>query len=149
MKNMTKLIGALALMLAAVSANAQSATRVTVPFEFTVAGQILPPGDYRVSVNEAGNLVRLSGHGIRPVVFLTSQGDRFQDERNVLRFQSHGDGEWMLRTSRFCRIGTCVACAKIEGKRNGRRPIVESRHHRTFGRGIRQTHIVKRGGELT
>lgn len=96
-KNMAKFIGALALLLAAVSANAQSATQVTVPFEFTVAGQILPPGDYRVSLNEGGNLVKLSGQGIRPVVFLTSQGDRFQDERNVLRFQRHGDGEWALR----------------------------------------------------
>ena len=116
MKNMTKLIGALALMLAGVAANAQSATQVTVPFEFTVAGQILPPGDYRVSLNEAGDLVKLSGQGIRPVVFLTSQGDRFQDERNVLRFQRHGEGEWALRQVVFAGLVRVLPAPKSKVK---------------------------------
>jgi len=63
MQNIAKFIGALALMLAAMSANAQRSTQVTVPFEFAAAARILPPGDYRVSFNASSELVTLRGAG--------------------------------------------------------------------------------------
>jgi hypothetical protein len=88
---MTKLIGALALLLAAISASAQHTTQVTVPFEFSVAGRILPPGDYRVTFNESSELITLRGPDLNSIILMTAPGDRFQDERNVLRFQRYGD----------------------------------------------------------
>ena len=115
MKNIAKLVGALALMLAAVSANAQRATQVTVPFEFTVAGQILPPGDYRVSINEGGDLVTLRGYGVSPIIFLTSQGDNFRDERNVLRFQNYR-GEWSLRQIVFSGLVRVLPAPRSKAK---------------------------------
>lgn len=96
MRNIVKFLGAVALVLAAISASAQHTTQVTVPFEFAVAGQILPPGDYRVTFNESSELITLRGPDLNSIILMTSPGDRFQDERNVLRFQRYGD-QWSLR----------------------------------------------------
>src|SRR5438445_1541448 len=96
MRNIAKVLGALALMLAAISANAQHTTQVTVPFEFAAAGRIMPPGDYRVTFNESDDLLRLQEPNLSSIILMTVPGDRFKDERNVLRFQRYGD-EWSLR----------------------------------------------------
>jgi hypothetical protein len=96
MRNIAKLLGVVSLMLAAISANAQHTTQVTVPFEFAAAGRILPPGDYRVTFNESSPVMTLRGPDLSPIVLLTAPGDRFNDERNALRFQRNG-GEWSLQ----------------------------------------------------
>jgi hypothetical protein len=96
MRNTVKLLGALALLLAAISASAQHTTQVTVPFEFAAAGRILPPGDYRVTFNESSELVMLRGPDLNSMILMTAPGDRFKDERNVLRFQRYGN-QWSLR----------------------------------------------------
>jgi hypothetical protein len=103
MQNIAKFIGALALMLAAMSANAQRSTQVTVPFEFAAAARILPPGDYRVSFNASSELVTLRGPDLSSIILMTAPGDRFKDERNVLRFQRYG-GEWSLRQVVFAGL---------------------------------------------
>jgi hypothetical protein len=96
MRNIAKLLGVVSLMLAAISANAQHTTQVTVPFEFAAAGRILPPGDYRVTFNETSPVVTLRGPDSSSIVLLTAPGDRFNDERNALRFQRNGS-EWSLQ----------------------------------------------------
>jgi hypothetical protein len=96
MRNIVKILGALALTLGAISANAQHTTQVTVPFEFAAAGRIMPPGDYRVTFNESDDLLRLQEPNLSSIILMTVPGDRFKDERNVLRFQRYGD-EWSLR----------------------------------------------------
>jgi hypothetical protein len=120
MQNMTKFIGVLALVLAAVSANAQRATQVTVPFEFTVAGQILPPGDYKVSFNESTELVTLRMPDLSSMILMSAPGDRFKDQRSVLRFQRYG-GQWSLRQVVFAGLVRVLPApkSKIKEMANG------------------------------
>lgn len=89
MKNVVKILGA--FVLAAVPANAQHSIQVPVPFEFAAAGQILPAGEYRVSLNESNDVVALRGQDLSTIFLLTAPGDQFGDERNVLRFQHFGN----------------------------------------------------------
>jgi len=95
MRNVIRSFGTLAVLLAAVSASAQTSTRVSVPFAFAAAGQILPAGDYRVSLNQSTDLVTLSGPDRSSIFFLTIPDNSLQDERRVLRFRRYGN-EWSL-----------------------------------------------------
>jgi hypothetical protein len=115
MRNIAKLLVALALMLAAISANAQQTTQVTVPFEFAAAGHILPPGDYRVSFNEGSELMTLRGPDLSSIILMTAPGDRLKDERNVLRFQRYGD-EWSLRQVAFAGLVRVLPAPKSKTK---------------------------------
>ena len=96
MKNIIRSFGALAVVLAAISASAQPSTQVSVPFAFAAAGQMFPAGDYRVSLDESNQIVSLRGQDLKTIFLLTAPGDRFQDERSVLRFQ-HDGNEWSLQ----------------------------------------------------
>lgn len=115
MRNIAKLLGALALMLAAISANAQHTTQVTVPFEFSAAGRILPPGDYWVSFNAGSELMTLRGPDLSSIILMSAPGDRFKDERNVLRFQRYGD-EWLLRQVVFAGSVRVLPAPKSKAK---------------------------------
>jgi hypothetical protein len=115
MRNIAKVLGALALMLAAISANAQHTTQVTVPFEFSAAGRILPPGDYRVSFNANSELMTLQAPDLSSILLMTVPGDRFKDERNVLRFQRYGD-EWSLRQVVFAGSVRVLPAPKSKAK---------------------------------
>jgi len=96
MKNIIRSLGALAVVLAAISASAQHSIQVTVPFAFAAAGRVLPAGDYRVSLSQSGEIASLRGQDLKTLFLLTAPGDRFQDERSVLRFQRDGN-EWSLQ----------------------------------------------------
>src|SRR6266571_6556085 len=101
MRNVIRSFGALAVVLASISAHAQHSTRVSIPFAFAAAGHILPAGDYRVSQSESSDLVTLSGQELKTTMLLTAPGgERFQDGRSVLRFQRYGD-EWSLQEIAF------------------------------------------------
>jgi hypothetical protein len=115
MRNIVKLLGALALMLAAISASAQHTTQVTVPFEFSAAGRILPPGDYRVSFNASSGFMTLQGPDLSSIILMSAPGDRFKDERNVLRFQRYGD-EWSLRQVVFAGSVRVLPAPKSKAK---------------------------------
>jgi hypothetical protein len=115
MRNITKLIGTLALMLAAISANAQQTTQVTVPFEFAAAGHILPPGDYRVSFNQSTGLLTVRIPDMSSIILLTVAGGDFQDERSVLRFQRYG-GEWSLRQVVFSGLVRVLPAPRSKAK---------------------------------
>ncbi len=145
MRNIVKLLGVLSLMLAAISANAQHTTQVTVPFEFAAAGRILPPGDYRVTFNESSAIVTLRGPDLNSVVLMTAPGDRFNDERNVLRFQRYGD-EWSLRQVVFAGSARVLPAPKSKTREMANRafsdPAVIDIPLVAFGRRLSSTEGV-------
>jgi hypothetical protein len=113
MKNVIRSLGALAVVLAAISASAQPSTQVSVPFAFAAAGQIFPAGDYRLSLNESNEVVSLTGQDLKTIFLLTAPGDTVQGDRRVLRFQHDGD-EWSLQGIAFDGTIRRVPLAKMK-----------------------------------
>ena len=98
---MTKRIGSLigmGLLLAAVSASAQStnALRVKVPFPFVTAGKIWPAADYSVQIRTDNGTLTLSSPGISSALIRTTTEERPGEGRTYLRFQRSGD-RWFLQ----------------------------------------------------
>lgn len=96
-KQIRNLIG-VALLLAAISACAQSsnAMRVKVPFPFVTAGKSWPAADYSVQVRTDNGLLTLSSPGIASATVLTTVGASSGEGRAFLRFQRSGD-RWVLQ----------------------------------------------------
>ena len=92
MKTIVRHLGVLAVVLAAMTANAQNPTRarVTVPFAFSAAGTTLPAGEYRISFDETDRVVTLSGEGTNAIVLLSTSADELKDPRTFLRFEHVG-----------------------------------------------------------
>jgi hypothetical protein len=61
MKTILRNFGAVAVVLAAIAANARERANITVPFAFNAAGMTMPAGQYRISFNETSNLITLLG----------------------------------------------------------------------------------------
>jgi hypothetical protein len=100
-KHMTKQLGnliGLGLLLAAVSASAQTTNlvRVRVPFPFVSAGRSWPAADYNLQIRTENSTVTLSSPGIAPAIMITRADQRPEDGRNYLQFQRAGD-HWILR----------------------------------------------------
>ena len=98
---MTKRIGnllGLALLLAVVSASAQTTNeiRVRVPFPFVTAGRVWPAADYSVQIRTDNGTVTLSSPGIGSATTLTTTDARPGEGRSYLRFQRSGD-RWFLQ----------------------------------------------------
>src|SRR5215471_19109459 len=91
MKTIMRNFGVLAVVLAAIAANAEQRARVTVPFAFNAAGKTLPAGEYRVSFDAGDKLVTLSGERTNAVVLLSMSGNELNDPRTFLRFEHVGD----------------------------------------------------------
>ncbi len=115
MRNVIRSFGTLAVLLAAISSSAQTSTRVSVPFAFAAAGQMLPAGGYRVSLNQSPDLVTLRGPGRSSIFFLTILDNRFQDERRVLRFRRYGN-EWSLQEIALDGMTHRLPSAKTKNK---------------------------------
>jgi hypothetical protein len=96
-KRMGSLIG-VALLLAAVSASAQTtnAIRFKVPFPFVTAGKSWPAADYRVQIRTDNGTVTLSSLGIGSATMLTSPDARPGETRTLLHFERAGD-RWYLQ----------------------------------------------------
>lgn len=78
-----------ATILAAIPAMAESA-RINIPFSFTVAGKLLPAGEYRVQSNGIGNLVNLR-NADSTQYFTWVANPSASDQRDVvLRFGADG-----------------------------------------------------------
>jgi hypothetical protein len=111
MKNVIRNLGVLALALAGLTAHAlaSDSVRVTVPFAFRASDQVLPAGDYRVSLDHSRDLVTISGDKVFATILLTSQGDTVHNDRSFLRFERYGD-EWLLHQITFAgtaqQVGT-------------------------------------------
>ncbi len=98
---MTKQLGHLigvALLLAAVSASAQTTNliRVKVPFPFVTAGKLWPAADYSVQIRTENGTVTLSSPGITSAIVLTTTEERPGERRTLLQFQRSGD-RWFLQ----------------------------------------------------
>src|ERR1041385_4819287 len=95
MKSISRIFGAVAVLLAAMSANAQRSAQFTVPFAFGAAGHTLPAGDYRVSRNAGNGVLTLSGYGLPSVNVFSTVGDQIDNHESFLRFYNYGD-KWLL-----------------------------------------------------
>jgi len=83
---------ALGLLLAA-SAQAQTAMKVNVPFDFVVNGQIMPAGEYRVeAVGLAGNAlsIRKADQGATTLALSNACASRDTAEKSKLVFHRYG-----------------------------------------------------------
>jgi hypothetical protein len=89
---------ALGLLLAAVSASAQTANviRVKVPFPFVTAGKSWPAADYRVKIRAENGTLTLSAPGMRSATMLAATDRRPGEGRAYLQFQRSGD-RWLLQ----------------------------------------------------
>jgi len=96
-KRIRSLIGVALLLLAAVSAFAQTtrAVRVKVPFPFVTAGKSWPAGDYRVQIRTDNRTLTLISPGLASATVLTTTDERSRERRTYLRFQPYGD-RWVL-----------------------------------------------------
>lgn len=96
-KRIRSLIGVALLLLAAVSAFAQTtrAVRVKVPFPFVTAGKSWPAGDYRVQIRTDNRTLTLISRGLASATVLTTTDERSRERRTYLRFQRYGD-RWVL-----------------------------------------------------
>jgi hypothetical protein len=90
-------LAGLAMLLTAIAASGQISqrARVTVPFSFVAGSTSSPAGDYRVLVNEEGNVVTLISDSSKPIMFLTISASVSADGRSYLRFHHYGE-HWFL-----------------------------------------------------
>jgi hypothetical protein len=86
------------VILAAVAFTANSAmaeTKVNVPFNFMVNGQVCPAGQYTLQGDIWGNSVKLEGAS-RSFTWLISPGDAApNDKRVILRFDQVGSRQFL------------------------------------------------------
>lgn len=88
----------LAVLLTVISAHGQvhQQLRVTVPFSFVAGGKSSPPGDYRLNINQDGNIATLStADASGGAMFITYGGWQGQGSRSYLRFHRYGE-RWFL-----------------------------------------------------
>jgi hypothetical protein len=74
MQAVMRIFGLLALILAGISANAQTVQeiKVEVPFTFTAAGKDLPPGEYHLFFNALKAIVTLQGENSSALFLMTA-----------------------------------------------------------------------------
>ena len=113
MRNIIRSLGILGLALAGIVVHVQAldSVKVTVPFSFTAGQQVLPAGDYRISLDQHSDLVIISGHDVLTTIMLTAPGDRLKDERSFLRFERYGN-EWLLHEISFTGMAQQVGLGK-------------------------------------
>ncbi|MGH9515710.1 MAG: hypothetical protein ACRD3P_08545 [Terriglobales bacterium] len=90
-------LAGLAVLLTAIGASGQTShrARVSVPFSFVAGGTSTPAGDYKVLVNEEGNVVTLTSDSSKPIMFLTINASPSPVGRSYLRFHHYGE-HWFL-----------------------------------------------------
>ena len=101
MRNVSRILAALALTLAAAAASGQNATVVqaNVPFAFEAAGQAMPAGDYRISLNLVNGLVLITGPDRHSISFLSSYQGRLLEGSSYLRFVRDGNDSFLREVS--------------------------------------------------
>ena len=101
MRSLFKSFTILVVALAGVSANAQNLheLKVDVPFSFTAAGEIHPPGEYHFLFNPMNAVVSVSGENSPAVFLMTAPSDSSQDGRSFLRFYAYGSSRVLTSVS--------------------------------------------------
>jgi hypothetical protein len=120
-KQLGRLIG-VALLLAAVSASAQTTDliRVKVPFPFVTAGKLWPAAEYSVQIRTENGTVTLSSQGITSATILTTSDERPGEGRTLLQFRRFGD-RWFLQEVSLGGTGHVLPASELE-----REPVNES-----------------------
>ena len=113
MRNFIRSLGVVALALAGFAANAEASdlVRVTVPFSFRAGGQVLPAGEFRISIDQRSSLVTISGKDVLTTILLAAPGNSPHDQRSFLRFERYGD-EWLLHEISFAGTAQQVGLGK-------------------------------------
>ena len=96
-KYLSKLVAlalfAMALTGAALAQSGTHAVRANIPFSFSAGGQVLPAGEYAISINLATHMAIIGQKASGKSSFLLgSPDDSSRDERTVLIFKL-GEGE--------------------------------------------------------
>ena len=96
----TSLLLAAAFLLASGTARAATLVEADVPFAFTVRGQLLPPGKYRVERGLDSSILMIEGeHGVHAAVVAATTDAPGTDpagNKAALVF-AHGDGGYRLK----------------------------------------------------
>lgn len=97
---MTKMIRTLvgvSLLLTAAAASAQvtNELRVNVPFQFVAGTRVMPPGEYRLRLNEENDIVRLDAPDSKGSYLLMPRVESASDGRSYIRFRQYGE-QWFL-----------------------------------------------------
>ena len=96
----TSLLLASAFLLASGTARAATIVEATVPFAFSVHGQLLPPGKYRIERTLDSSVVMIEGeHGVHAAVVaatIDAPGTDPAGNQAALVF-AHGEGGYRLK----------------------------------------------------
>jgi hypothetical protein len=93
MQALTRSFGLMAMILAGISANAQTVQEIKaeVPFTFSVAGKDLPPGEYHLFLNPLNPVVTLRGENSAALFLMTAPASSAENGRSFLRFYGYGE----------------------------------------------------------
>lgn len=98
MRAISKGLGLLALVLAGISANAQS-TKVNIPFAFTVAGRTLAAGEYRFTFNPPTSIITIESEDSRSQFVMSAPLKSAEGGRSFLRFYCYGNSRVLQEVS--------------------------------------------------
>ena len=118
MKNyLSKLVAlalfAMALTGATLAQNSTHAVRANIPFSFSAGGQVLPAGEYTISIDlEAHSAIIGQNATGRSSFLIGSPDDSSRDERTVLIFKLGEDEVYALREIRGPDLGVSFNAMK-------------------------------------
>jgi hypothetical protein len=108
-KYLSKLV-ALALLAvafsgAALAQNSAHLVRANIPFNFSAGGQMLPAGEYTISINPENHIVMIGKANGGGSFLLASPADGSRDDRTVLVFRLVDGESYALRELRGPDLG--------------------------------------------
>ena len=122
-KYLSKLVAlalfAVALTGAALAQDGAHRVRANIPFNFYAGGQLLPAGEYTISINPENRVVMIGQKATgRGYLLLAQQGDSSRDERTVLTFKLVEDEVYALRGLRGPDLGLSFNAKRPERAMN-------------------------------
>jgi hypothetical protein len=118
MNSIAKCFAGTAVLLTAMLASAQHLdhARVTVPFLFNAGSQVLPAGEYEVTINDGNDVVTLSREGRVRGMLLGTRGGAEADSRSYLRFRQQA-GQWFLQNVAVAGITEQLTLRHVDQER--------------------------------
>ena len=118
-KHVSKLVAlalfAVAFISAAVAQDSVHAVRANIPFKFYAGSQLLPAGEYTISVNPMSRLVTIGQKEPgSSSLLLGSPDDKSRGERTVLRFKLVGDEVYALSELQGPDVGVSFRAKQSE-----------------------------------
>ncbi len=120
MKNyLSKLVAlalfAMALTGATLAQNSAHAVRANIPFSFSAGGQVLPAGEYTISINLGAHSAIMGQKATgRNSLLIGFPDDSSRDERTVLIFKLGEDEVYALREVRGPDLGVSFNAKKAQ-----------------------------------